>query len=78
MQTNTDAARLRKRSVMRCLVAIMMFVGFVSLGSIGCSDTKTSTIKQETKIDTPRGTTTITTEKQVKKTGENPPADPAP
>jgi hypothetical protein len=57
---------------------MMTLVGLASFGSVGCTDTKSSTIKQETKIDTPRGTTTITTEKKVEKSGENPPADPAP
>jgi ABC-type glycerol-3-phosphate transport system substrate-binding protein len=43
----------------------------VSLGLIGCS--KTASTKQETKITTPGGTTTVTTEREVKKTGDNPP-----
>jgi len=40
----------------------------------GCGE-KTST-KKETKITTPGGTTTIKTETEVKKTGENPPPAP--
>jgi len=48
--------------------------GVVSLGVAGCTETRKSSAKQETKIATPGGTTTITTEKEVKKTGDNPPA----
>lgn len=50
-----------------------MFVGVVLAGSGGCSDSNKSSVKQETKITTPKGTTTITTEKEVKKSGETPP-----
>lgn len=35
----------------------------------GCSET--STVKDETKIKTPGGTTTITTEKEIEKTGDH-------
>jgi hypothetical protein len=52
----------------RTITAILMVV---ALGLIGCS--KTASTKQETKITTPGGTTTITTEKEVKQTGDNPP-----
>jgi hypothetical protein len=52
------------------LVGGLLFVG------VGCSDSQKSTIKQETKITTPNGTTTITTEKDVKTTGSEPPAAP--
>lgn len=41
-------------------------------GIIGCAESDKSSIKQETQITTPKGTTTITTEKEVKKTGEAP------
>jgi hypothetical protein len=39
---------------------------------VGCGE-KTSTTK-ETTVSTPGGTTTVTTEKEVEKTGDNPPA----
>lgn len=39
---------------------------------VGCGET-TSTTK-ETTVSTPGGTTTITTEQEVEKTGDNPPA----
>jgi hypothetical protein len=52
----------------RLFTAIAMVV---SLGLIGCS--KTASTRQETKITTPGGTTTVTTDREVKTTGENPP-----
>ncbi len=56
----------------------LTITGLVLMGVIGCSDTSKSSVKQETKIATPNGTTTTTlkTEKEVKKTGEQPPAAP--
>ncbi len=58
---------------MNRMIASMMFACLVSCGLIGCSETKKSTAKQETTITTPSGKTTITTEKEVKQTGDNPP-----
>ena len=46
--------------------------GLLILG--GCSDTETSTSRQETTVDTPNGETTVTVEKEVEQSGENPPA----
>ena len=37
--------------------------------TIGCSEK--SSVKEETKITTPKGSTVITTEKDVKKTGDH-------
>lgn len=45
------------------------------IGMVGCTEESKSSTKQETKISTPRGTTTITTEKEVKTTDDKPPAD---
>jgi hypothetical protein len=56
---------------MKRMIAAIVFVGLVSIGLVGCS--KTASTKQETKITTPGGTTTVTTEKEVKQTGDNPP-----
>lgn len=55
----------------RLMTASLMLV-IVAIGLVGCS-TKTASTKQETKVTTPGGTTTVTTEKEIKKTGENPP-----
>lgn len=43
------------------------------LAVIGCGET-TSTTK-ETTVSTPGGTTTVTVEKEVEKSGDNPPAE---
>jgi len=59
---------------MRKLIsATMMGVLLTSfgVGISGCSDETSE--KKETQIKTPGGTTTVTDEMKVKKTGENPP-----
>jgi hypothetical protein len=48
-------------------------LSLVSLSTCGCGE-KTSSTK-ETKVSTPGGTTTVTVEKEVEKTGDNPPAE---
>lgn len=58
---------------MKRIMAAYLLAGLVSFGLVGCTETKKSTAKQETKITTPGGTTTITTEKEIKKTGDHPP-----
>ncbi|MFN0197678.1 MAG: hypothetical protein ACKVT0_13115 [Planctomycetaceae bacterium] len=50
---------------MKRIIAYALVVGFVSIGLVGC-DEKTSSSKRETTIETPGGTTTITTEKEIK------------
>jgi hypothetical protein len=50
----------------------MMFLGLFSVGLVGCGE-KAATTK-ETTVSTPGGTTTTTESKEVKQTGENPPA----
>jgi hypothetical protein len=57
---------------MKRMIAAALVFSVLSIGIVGCTDK--TTIKRETKISTPGGTTTITTEREVKKTGENPPA----
>ena len=59
---------------MKRMIAVTVFAGLVSMGLVGCSETTKSSTKQETTISTPGGKTTITTEKEVKQTGEKPPA----
>mgnify|MGYP000674304236 CR=1 FL=1 len=59
--------------MMKQLIAVALVAGLFSFGMAGCSDTNKSTTKKETEIDTPGGKTTITTEKEVKQTGDNPP-----
>lgn len=54
---------------MKHMIAVTLMISLVSIGLIGCSD-KTSSTTRETKIETPRGTTTITIEKEDKKTGD--------
>jgi hypothetical protein len=49
--------------------ALMIAVG--SIGMAGCAE-KAET-KTQIKTTTPGGTTTVTTDKEVKKTGDNPP-----
>jgi hypothetical protein len=56
---------------MKRILASILGLGILSLGIVGCADTATT--KTETKVSTPGGTTTVTTEKEIKTTGENPP-----
>lgn len=55
----------------RQTVVAMVTAGILSIGMAGCNDT--SSTKTETKTTTPNGSTTVTNETTVKKTGENPP-----
>lgn len=55
---------------MNRLLVTALIICLVPIGFVGCSE-KTSSVKQETKISTPGGTTTITTERQVEKTGDD-------
>jgi hypothetical protein len=57
---------------MKRILASIIGISVMSLGIVGCADTAAT--KTETKMSTPGGTTTVTTEKEVKKTGDNPPA----
>ena len=58
---------------MKRVIAAALMISMVSIVIVGCTDATKSSTKQETKITTPGGTTTITTEQDVKKTGEHPP-----
>jgi len=57
---------------MRTFILLSLPLLMVSSGILGCAEGDKSSVKQETKITTPKGTTTITTEKEVKKTGDAP------
>ena len=56
---------------MKQLLASVLVLSLFSLGVVGCADK--ATITKETKVSTPGGTTTVTIEEEVKKTGDNPP-----
>jgi hypothetical protein len=58
---------------MKRILCALTMGSLLAAGISGCSDPNKATIKQETKIETPKGSTTITTEKEVKKTGDAPP-----
>ena len=57
---------------MKRTVTAILGVCLLSIGLVGCGDK--STKKTETTVTTPGGKTTVTTEKEVKQTGDNPPA----
>ena len=66
------AGSQRKVLKMKRVIAVTVVAGLASISLIGCNEKSKSSTKQETTIDTPGGTTTITTEKETKKTGDNP------
>jgi len=61
------------RKMIGATMAGAMLLG-LSAGMVGCSD-ETGT-KEETKVTTPGGTTKVTNELKVQKSGENPPIAP--
>ncbi len=54
---------------MKRLVIVAIALGLFSVGLIGCSEKES--VKTETKVKTPGGTTTKTTETETKKTGDH-------
>ena len=60
---------------MKRIIATALIASVAIVGMVGCNEESKSSTKQETKISTPRGTTTITTEREVKTTDDKPPAD---
>lgn len=58
---------------MNRVLPITLTANLASIGMVGCTETTKSSTIQETKIVTPGGTMTITTEKEVKKSGDKPP-----
>lgn len=55
---------------MKRIAAAVLSLGLVSIGLVGCDETKTSKsdVKTETKVTTPTGTKTTTHEVEVKDT----------
>ncbi len=60
---------------MKRIIAATLIASVASIGMTGCNETAKSSTKQETTISTPAGTTTITTEREVKTTEAKPTAD---
>jgi len=58
---------------MKLFLASVVVLSMFSLGAVGCGE-KSSTTK-EIKVSTPGGTTTVTVEKEVETTGDNPPSE---
>ena len=56
---------------MKRIFCSALLLSLFSMSLIGCAEK--STTKTETEVTTPGGKTTVTTEKEVKQTGENPP-----
>jgi hypothetical protein len=56
---------------MKLFFASILILSVFSLGIVGCNEKSSTT--EKTKVATPEGTTTVTVEKEVKKTGDNPP-----
>ena len=57
---------------MKLFFASVFVLSSFALGVVGCAEK--ATVTKETKVSTPGGTTTVTVEEEVKKTGENPPS----
>lgn len=57
------------------LVFTVLVTGMLMFAVTGCKEEDKSSTKKEVEIKTPGGTTTITTEKETKKTGDSPPDD---
>ncbi len=57
---------------MKRIFCAALMLSLFSLSMIGCAKDESST-KTETEMTTPGGKTTVTTEKVIKQTGENPP-----
>jgi hypothetical protein len=56
---------------MKRILAGLMVLSLSAVGLLGCSEK--STMKTERTVTTPQGETKVTTETEVKKSGENPP-----
>ena len=57
---------------MQRIFCAALMLSLFSLSMVGCAKDESST-KTETEMTTPGGKTTVTNEKTVKQTGENPP-----
>lgn len=58
---------------MKRFLALVLVLSLFSLGAVGCAEKSSAT--REVKVSTPGGTTTVKVEKEVTKTGENPPSE---
>jgi hypothetical protein len=56
---------------MRKFIVSLMSAVMLCVAAAGCADKATS--KTETEVTTPGGKTTVTTTKEIKQSGENPP-----
>jgi hypothetical protein len=56
---------------MKRWIALLLALSLVPCGFCGCGDT--TKVTKEKKVETPGGSTTVKTETEVKKTGEDPP-----
>jgi hypothetical protein len=63
---------IEETSDMRRFAYVAVALSLLSTGTMGCTKDQSST-KTETVTTTPTGQTTVTTEKDVKQTGDNPP-----
>ena len=59
---------------MKRIAVIIPTLALMLIGFTGCAEKEKA--RQETTIKTPEGKTTVTTEKEIKKTGKNPPEAP--
>lgn len=59
---------------MRLMTAFLFLAGLTVVSAMGCNEKARTTSTEAVEIETPNGTTTVTTEKEVKTSGENPPA----
>ncbi len=56
---------------MRLFPSSVVVLSLLALGTAGCADKSTTTT--ETTLSTPGGTTTVKVEKEITKSGDNPP-----
>jgi hypothetical protein len=56
---------------MKRILTGVIVLSMSAVGLLGCSDK--STMKTEKTVTTPQGETKVTTETEIKKSGENPP-----
>jgi hypothetical protein len=57
---------------MKRIACAVLALSLFSIGMVGCAKDESSS-KTETVTSTPNGKTTVTTERDVKQTGDNPP-----
>lgn len=70
-RANGTTVLRQKGSKMKYLMSLAVALGAMSLGFTGCS--KEASTTTEKTVSTPDGQTTVTTEKTVEQSGDNPP-----